>query len=73
MTENGRLPIKSVDRARSGGRGRGLRIVDSGRDQDLAGMTPMALSPQRPPRRVQRREGSRYTGSREPEERAKQN
>lgn len=26
-------------------------------------MAPMALSPQRPPRRVQRREGSKYTGS----------
>lgn len=65
VTANGRLPIKSVDRARSGGRGRRLRIVDSGRDQDLAGMTPMALSPQRPPRRVQRREGSKYTQARQ--------
>lgn len=40
VTMGRQLPIKSVDRARSGGRRRGLRIVDSGRDQELARMTP---------------------------------
>lgn len=41
VTRIGQLPIKSVDRARSDLERRGLRIVDSGRDQDLAGMAPM--------------------------------
>lgn len=57
VTEGQDLPIKSVDRARSGGRRRGFRIVDSGRDQEMAGMAPCWLAPQRPPRRIQRREG----------------